>query len=279
MYRSFYILLTAGFLLLAFSGFRGAGYQDERSGVPDSLFFFKGRILDSLTKDPVAFTHIINTGRNTATICDTLGYFFLRARMKDTLLFSAIGYAPTRIVVGDSMVSLNKIPDVLMHSVSYSIRGVMINPLGSYEAFKRKVAELELPPSRYEINPSVLFEIEQGTDTLDMVPVPAMSPVTALYNWLSKEGKEKRKLAKLIEKERFEREVGYKYSPLIVSGITGYSGFELYSFMDFCSFKRKFLQETDRYEIHDAVVEKQRSFESIKEEELEHLPGGTPEKK
>ena len=187
-------------------------------------------------------------------------------RLSDTLYFTAIGYTPLEVVFNDSLRVLEKMPDLLLKEVRYTIPGVMINPLGSYESFKQKVIDLELEPSKYEINPNVLIDIKKGTDTLDMVQSPSMSPVTALYNWLSKEGKSRRKLQQLIEQEKFEQEIAFKYSPLIVSGITGYTGFELYGFMDFCSFKKKFLSEADRYEIQDAVLEKKKIFENLKGE-------------
>lgn len=260
------IILTVGILLLIFPGFRGKTGMPDRETPADSVFYFKGRILDSLTRQPLAFTHIINTNRNTATICDTLGYFFIRVRVKDTLHMSNIGYAPVEIVVSDSLRELDRVTDFLLQSISYSIREVMINPLGSYANFRNRVIHLELPPSEFEIHPSVLADIELGIDTLDMMPVPAMSPITALYNWLSREGRSRRKLAELIEQERFEKEIAYKYSPLIVSGITGYTGMELNVFMDFCNFHKKFLREADQYDIRDAVLEKQKIYEAQKEE-------------
>ncbi|MCK4747956.1 MAG: hypothetical protein KAT15_12990 [Bacteroidales bacterium] len=258
------ICLIAGIIFLAFSGFQKPEINEDESDPTDSVFYFKGRVLEATARMPVAFAHVINTRRKIATICDTLGYFYLRVRLQDTLNFTAIGFAPVQIIITDSLQSLEKLPDIFMREFSYSIEGVMINPLGSYQTFRSRVINLELPPSKYEINPTVLADIEEGTDTLDMMPVPGISPVTALYNWLSKEGKEKRKLRRLVEQEQFEKDIAYKYSPLIISGVTGYAGFELYSFMDFCSFSKKFLQESDRYEIRDAVVEKQKIYEALR---------------
>ena len=251
-------------LALNLSGEQEAAAAGQSDGT-DSLYYFKGRVLDSLNGRPVIFAHVINTGRNTAAICDTMGYFYLRVRLKDTLKFSAIGYATRMLVAGDSLRDLEVIPDILLHEIRYTINGVRINPLGNYGDFKYRVANLQLPPTGYEINPTLLRKIERGLDTLDIIEYPVMSPVTALYNWLSREGKERRKLARLIEKEKFEKEIAYKYSPLIVSGITGYSGLQLYVFMDFCDFSMKFLRESDRYVIRDAVLEKQKIFESQEE--------------
>ena len=158
----------AGIILLIFTL---SGKPGEGAALPgfrsDSLFYFKGRVLDSLDGRPVVFTHVINTGRNTAAICDTMGYFYLRVRLNDTLKLSAIGYATLTLVAGDSMRDLKVIPDILLHEIRYSIRGVMINPLGSYSNFKYRVATLQLPPTGYEINPTVLRELERGMDTLD----------------------------------------------------------------------------------------------------------------
>ena len=55
--------------------------------------------------------------------------------------------------------------------------------------------------------------------------------------------------------------------PSIVSGITGYAGLELYSFMEFCAFSNKFLKESDRYQIRDAVEEKHKIYEALNKDQ------------
>ncbi len=264
--RLAHLILIAGILIFSLPGNRMSFAQEPGNSNPDSLYYFKGRVVDSLTRQAVAFTHVINLGRGTATISDTLGYFFLRVRFMDTLQLTAIGYAPTELVMTDSLSRIIILPDVSIRSIRYAIDGVMINPLGNYLTFKSKVANLELPASRFEINELVLRDIELGMDTLDIMPKASISPITALYNWLSKEGKSKRKLKHIIEQEEFEQAISYKYSPLLVSGVTGYSGFELYRFMDFCRFSKKFLEDSDRYQIRDAVIVKQEIFEALEEE-------------
>jgi hypothetical protein len=231
----------------------------------DTTAYFKARILDSLTREPVAFAHIINTTRRTATISDTLGYFFIRTSPGDQLQLTAIGYAAGKLSIGYGILRSQLIHDILLRPIIYSIEAVRVNPLGSYEQFRKRFVTLDLPESEYQIHPSVLEEINQGTDTMDMLIVPPMSPVTALYNLLSKEGKSKRKLRKLLEQEAFEKQIDFKYSPDIVSHITGYTGFDLYEFMEFCSFKKDFLLDATYYEITRAILDKQQEFEAIPE--------------
>jgi hypothetical protein len=229
----------------------------------DTTVYFKARILDSLTREPVAFAHIINTTRRIATISDTLGYFYIRTSPGDKLQLTAIGFAAGKLTIGYSILRSRLIHDILLQPIIYSIEAVRVNPLGSYEQFKNRFITVRLPESDNQIHPSVLQEIDEGTDTLDMLIMPIMSPVTALYNLLSKEGKSKRKLRKLLEQEEFERQIDFKYSPDIVSHITGYTGFELYEFMDFCSFKKDFLLNATYYEITRAILVKQGQFKAM----------------
>jgi hypothetical protein len=177
---------------------------------------------------------------------------------------TAIGFSAGQLTIGYSILRSQLIHDILLQPFIYSIKAVRINPLGSYDQFRQHFISLKLPESKYQIHPSVLQEIDEGTDTLDMIIAPAISPVTALYNLLSKEGKSRRKLRKLLEQEAFEKQIDFKYSPDIVSHITGYTGFDLYEFMEFCSFKKDFILNATYYQITQAILVKQKEFEAVR---------------
>ena len=259
------VCYIAGFLLFILVMFERPVHAQVYESLEDTTVYFKARVLDSLTRKPVAFAHIINITRRTATISDTLGYFYIRTSPGEQLQLTAIGFNSGKLTIGYSILRSRFIHDILLKPIIYTIEAVRINPLGSYEQFKNRFITLKLPESKYQIHPSVLQQIDEGTDTLDMLIAPGLSPVTALYNLLSKEGKSRRKLRKLLEQEEFERQIDFKYSPDIVSHITGYTGFELYEFMDFCSFKKDFLLNATYYEITQAVLVKQLRFEATSE--------------
>jgi hypothetical protein len=256
----------AGCLFVLLLAFSRPVHTQVYTSLPDTAIYFKGRVIDSLSRQPIPFAHIINTTRRTATISDTLGYFFIKVSPGDRLQLTAIGFAARKVPIGLGILQTQIIRDILLEPIIYSIEAVRINPLGSYEQFKRRFITADIPESAYQIHPSVLHEIDEGTDTLDMLIMPVMSPVTALYNLLSKEGKSRRKLRILLEQEAFEKQIDFKYSPDIVSHITGYTGFELYEFMDFCSFKKDFLLNATYYEIARALVAKQQEFEAVPRE-------------
>jgi hypothetical protein len=252
----------AGCLLMLWLAMERPVRAQVYESLQDTSGYFKARVIDSRSKKPVAFAHIINTTRRSATISDTLGYFYIRTSPGDQLQLTAIGFAASELTIGYSLLRSQPIQDILLEPIIYTIEAVRVNPLGSYEQFRRRFTSLEIPESAYTIHPSVLTDIDRGTDTLDMLLAPSISPVTALYNLLSKEGKSRRKLRKLLEREAFEKQIDFKYSPDIVSHITGYSGFELYEFMEFCSFEEEFLLDATYLEITQAVMTKQQEFEA-----------------
>ncbi len=188
------VCFIAGFMLFMLVMAGKPLHAQVYESLEDTTVYFKARVLDSLTRKPVAFAHIINTTRKRATISDTLGYFYIRSSPGDQLQLSAIGFTSGKLTIGYSILRSRLIHDILLQPIIYSIEAVRINPLGSYAQFRQHFISLKLPESEYQIHPSVLQEIEEGTDTLDMLVAPAISPVTALYNLLSKEGKSKRKL-------------------------------------------------------------------------------------
>lgn len=257
------VCYSAGFILFMLLIVERPVHAQVYESLDDTTVYFKARVIDSLTRKPVAFAHIINTTRRWATISDTLGYFYIRTSPGEQLQLTAIGFAASKLTIGYSILRSPLIHDILLQPIIYYIEAVRVNPLGSYDQFKQRFITVKLPESVYQIHPSVLQEIDEGSDTLDMLIMPIMSPVTALYNLFSKEGKSKRKLQKLLEQEEFERQIDFKYSPDIVSHITGYTGFDLYEFMEFCSFRQDFLLNATYYEITQAILVKQREFEKV----------------
>jgi hypothetical protein len=227
----------------------------------DSTFYFTARILNSVNGEPVQFAHIVNTNLGNASISDTLGYFYIRLAAGNEMQISAIGYSIIRFNVNDSLLELRSIPTIQLVPYIYPITSVSVNPLGNYDQFRERFLNLTPPRSKYVISSVVLNEIDLGVDTIrSLSPSPIGSPVTFFYNLWSREGRSSRKLTALLEEERFYRSIAHKYSPESVSMITGYKGIELYEFMEFCNFTRKFLLDASEYQIVEAILRKQREF-------------------
>ena len=156
------------------------------------------------------------------------------------------------------------LPVLMIVPYVYPIGSVSINPLGNYNQFRLKFLELVPPEPKYTIPASVIMDIHRGMDTTrSLSPQSFGSPISYFYNLWSKEGKSKRKLDSLIMEEEFSREIEHKFSPSIVSKVSGYERPELYEFIDFCNFGKKFLREANDYDIRQAIRDKKKIFENL----------------
>jgi hypothetical protein len=233
----------------------------NQEGILDSIQSFSGRLIDAQTDGPIQFAHIINQTRNYAVISDTLGYFSIPVRQKDLLVVTEIGYYDLPIYISDSVAKANRFHIYRMIPKVYAIKEININRLGTYGQFKYNFLNLDLPEQEHPANPSVFNDIEKGIDTLDLIETFSIgSPITAIYNLVSKEGKSLRKLKKLKAEEEFWKQVEYKYNLEMLERITGMKGVELYEFISFCNFGRKFILRASEYEIIETVLDKLKEY-------------------
>jgi len=239
-------------------------YPQFREAIRDSIHLFSGRLIDSQTGEPVQFVHIYNQTQSNAMISDTLGYFSIPVHLQDLLVATAIGYYNLPVYVSDSIFELNRFHTLKMIPRIYNIKEVNVSILGTYDQFKYKFLNLDVPNTDNRINPSVLNDIMAGIDTTGVVQPPGiMSPITAIYNLVSKEGKSLKKLKKIQEEEEFLKQIDYKYNNDILERITGLKGIELYEFISFCNFSRKYLLKASEYEITEKVLEKLSEYRKI----------------
>ncbi len=94
---------------------------------------------------PMQFVHIIILNKHRGTISDTRGMFSFVVEEKDTILFSAVGYKHTGIVVPDTLESFNYPVDIIMETDTIEIKEVMILPWKTYEEFKEAFLAVEIP--------------------------------------------------------------------------------------------------------------------------------------
>jgi hypothetical protein len=220
--------------------------------------------MDARTGDPVQFAHIYNQTQGYAMISDTMGYFSISVRLQDMLIVTAIGYYNLPIYISDSIYSLNRFHSFKMIPKIYDIGEVNVSILGTYEQFKYKFLNLDSLEPGNQINPYVLNDILAGIDTCGLVQPAALgSPITAINNLVSKEGKSARKMKRIDEEEEFLKKINYKYNYDMLERITGFKGMELNVVIRFCNFSGKFLLEASEYEIIEKVLEKMEEYRKL----------------
>lgn len=216
--------------------------------------FFMGKIVSLSYSTPVTFAMVTNISTNKTAVSDSLGYFSILVSKGDSLTFSRIGFFEKEIKITDSILKMNKVHLIELQDRSYELNAVNFS-LGTYDEFRHNVVHSELP-SETPINPSLANKPGQKEIVLQsQARIRIGSPVTSVYNLMSKEGKSLRKLEKEEEKEREIASYKDKYSPEIVSNITGLKELELEKFMKYCNLNPTFLKNAIEYEIVERILD------------------------
>ena len=206
--------------------FWAAQDQAKRSSLsswtPDFNYIFRSRVINDSTLSSIRDCHVINKTQRMGTVTDAYGDFKITANVNDSILFSAIGYKTLTIALTDSMYTYGHI--IKLQPATYEIDEVIIRPI------------LEIPLiTKWEIYTKPL----PGQGGIN-IPI-GVSPITALYDRFSKEGKQKRYFKKVSEGTADFMLVGEKFNGEMVAQITGLKDDDLIKFMSWCNFSNDFL--------------------------------------
>jgi len=232
-----------------------------------------GVILNKEDRSPVPYVSIMNRSNLTGTITDTAGHFSILMPRHDTLHLSAIGFKNVYLSVPDSIESNMYFINIILDKKTYSISTVKVYGLTKKEQFKREFTELKIEPTVQEANAMKNFpDFQTSIKNTTQNPQPTISlgsPITALYDQFSKEGKSKRKLAELTEQDKISEKIKTKFNEKIVGTITRFKGDTLTSFMKFCNFPESFILNAGDYDLAVAIKRKYYEYKrefGIKEE-------------
>ncbi len=114
-------------------------------GQKDEKLIQLSGVVRNETMQPMQFVHILILNRARGTISDTRGMFSFVVQPHDTILFSAVGYKRTGLIIPDTLESYHYPVDVIMEEDTIEIREVIILPWKNYQEFKQAFVSLELP--------------------------------------------------------------------------------------------------------------------------------------
>ena len=108
------------------------------------LVQFSG-VIRNLKYEPVENVHIINIHKRTGTTSNDKGMFSFIVNPTDSILFSAIGYKNTLVVIPNKIEGKHYARDVYILNDTIKLAEVKIFPWKSYAEFKVAFINLELP--------------------------------------------------------------------------------------------------------------------------------------
>jgi hypothetical protein len=204
-------------LLLFFCGASVAVFAQVKPASPPAGQV-EGIVFDKDTKDRVARTNILNTNTGKSFYNDLEGQFKIDARPGDKLIFTKDNYYPdTELIKTNANIAVylrrNAIP-----LMEVTIRDSLATPLKRLAATRKEFSKA------YGSNAySDPFGVSPGGG--------AGISIDALWNSLSRSGRNAQHLQGLIQGDYEQNVIDYRFNRSYVGNITGLKGQELTSFM------------------------------------------------
>lgn len=237
-------------LLAAVFTFLGGSASD--STIQDSPVLVQGYVVHDRDSVPIIGAHVVNRNNNRITNTGQTGSFSILAKAGDSIFITAIGYELSRSAWngGDGFMIVPLSPR------KYQIDEVAVYPFPTPAHFKRAFIDLDLPG-----------EVDKEPDAPAMRKTEVMSapsggfgitipgPISGLYNLMSKEGKERRKLQKAMEEMRYSEEMETLFNAELIISITGIQASSVEAFMDYCQNLKAFRNKVRDDEFVSAVTD------------------------
>ncbi|MCG8701696.1 MAG: carboxypeptidase-like regulatory domain-containing protein [Bacteroidales bacterium] len=210
------------------------------------LFEFKGKLVDAKTGEPVMYANMINNNRNTGCISDTNGIFEINAMAGDSLVFYTMGYLGKVVVVKQQIE--DEIQKIEVESRQFEINEVKVIAFRSYEDFKKKLLDTDVPKTDIELLNDKIRDIAY-TEAMDAyndmktreILEGGSFGVGGAVPILSKDEKSYMKLREINKVEAKRRYIDTKFNRDLVTELTHLEGEELTDFIIFCNFNEDFL--------------------------------------
>jgi hypothetical protein len=222
-------LLSLFFILLAIP-LTGIAQNDTLNSNSD-VELVQGYVVHVRDSTPIAGAHIVDRDFGKIANTNSVGAFTIQARKGDSIFVTAIGYDLVRMAYqgGDDFLVVTLTPR------SYKVDEVSVFPFPTPQHFKQAFLTLEVPNNFKPVDPPpVMRRTEVLSAPEGGFGVNIAGPITALYNLVSKEGKERRKMRRVLEEERYAQALEAQFSKELVMSITGLPEDKVRGFLDYC---------------------------------------------
>ncbi|HLF33382.1 MAG TPA: carboxypeptidase-like regulatory domain-containing protein [Cyclobacteriaceae bacterium] len=193
-----------------------------------------GKVMNSRTREPVPFAHIVNASRNTGTATGETGEFSIVTGRHDSLKFTAIGFEDKIIFLRDSSDLSLLYFSIYLEPRSYLLEEVDIYANDPMDGFRRDTTQ----STRYRFS---LGKDDPMTMELGAKPI-ASGYITAFANQFNRHERQEKKLERIFDEQHSEIQtrnradslamvINARYNSLVVSRITDLQGNELDSFI------------------------------------------------
>lgn len=177
----------------------------------------QGFVVDKDTKLRLAKVYIYNSSIDEGFYNNTKGEFVANVKPGDTLFAALSGHAMDTVVYRGQSAIVFQLRSLGIRLKEVSIYGKAKTP---QELYKSKLDEYK-------------YKLDKGSskDLLNLGPGGVGLGIDAIYNLLSREGKNARQLQKILEKDYKEQVIDYRFRPDYVRALVAIKDENLQDFM------------------------------------------------
>ena len=209
-------------------------------GTTQGLILLTGEVKSEDGITPLPDIHVLNQNNTAVTVTDATGFFSMYVSKIHVLRFSSVGYEPFYFSLpGDFAGEVYFVTIELKQSIT-PLKAITI--YGETEKTESMLLR--------DTGPNPLANMQLGTlrgEARAIEPTIA-NPVSLLWDWFSKEGKEKRKLKELLALEEVKYSVDKRFESELIWELTGLYGEELENFKRYCNLPEGFVIRASEYD-------------------------------
>ncbi len=146
--------------------------------IPEKIIQVNGFVLDFQLK-PIPNVNIYSVKLRMGTASNHNGIYSIVSTPGDTIVFRAVGFRRTHLMIPDSVNANRYLTDVYLENDTIRINDVLVLPWGTYAEFKRAVVEADIHDQKLEnMNDNLILIQKQLLNSTGISPEAAYNQIT-----------------------------------------------------------------------------------------------------
>lgn len=240
-----------------------------------------GKVIDADSLTPIASVFIYVPNQETGAISNENGFFSIKIRTTDTLVFSAVNYQSKFYILPDSLKKGHPYIEIPMIFRTIELEEVIVKGHFNPAAVRRYLDNLnrkrieDNPPNIYRKRPQSEpittpkgreHTVSLGTSLEGGAALEGV--LTGLANLFNKRAKQQKRIAAYLEarqnreaQEAYKDFINSKFNENVVAEATGLTGARLDEFLRYCNLTNEFIYYATEYELLEAIFSRYYRFE------------------
>lgn len=209
-------------------------------GTTEGLILFTGEVIDEGSETPLPDIHLLNRNNRNVTVTDPSGFFSMYISKIHVVRFTSVGYEPFYFSIPGGFKG-----DVYFQRIPLTKRTTPLENVNIY-------GEPDKTESILSINdiPNPLEGVSYGTlqGEAHEVEPSIMNIASLMWEWWSREGKEKRKLKEILKQDAIREKVDKRFESELIWELTGLYGEELERLKKYCNLPPGYVITANEYD-------------------------------